>query len=192
VRLPSATWATAIAVAVVLLGLDLLLRPTPVPPLTVHLAQLALAGAAAFLLDDAAVGLTGVAPPPLWLRRAARIAAGLAVLTTAWLVILFAVPDGSRGALTLEVSVLTVLALAAGSVAAARDQPEPGTTVASGVVLAGVGAMLTGMVLGRAVFVSDAEPPGRDILVVVWAALGVVSGVVLLVASRDPAARHWR
>lgn len=190
VRLPSATWGTALAVAAVMAGLAALLRPSPVPPQAVHLAQLTLAGAAAFLLDDAAAGLTGVAPPPLWLRRAVRTAAGLAVLTPAWLAILVVVPERARAALTLEVSVLVVVTLAASSIAAARDQSEPGTTVGSAVVLAGVGAMLTGMVLDHVVFVSDAGPHASTTLVGGWVCLGVVSLALLARNSRDPAARR--
>jgi hypothetical protein len=177
----------AVAVAAVATGLALALRSTPLPPLTVHLAQLALAGAAAFLLDDAAAELTGVVPPPLWRRRAPGLAAGLAVVSASWVVVLLVSPDTPRAALTLEVGVLVVAALAASSVVASRGEPEPGATVAPAVVLAGLAPMLVGGLLGRAVFVSDAAPAAPPGLVTGWVVAGVLAAGVLAATSRDPA-----
>jgi hypothetical protein len=176
----------AVAVAAVAAGLALVLRPHPLPPLTVHLAQLALAGAAAFLLDDAAAELTGVVPPPLWRRRAPRVAAGLGAVTTSWVVVL-AVSAGPSGALTLEVGVLVVAALAVSSVAASWGEPEPGATVAPAVVLAGLAPMLVGGLLGRAVLVSDAAPAASRALLTGWAVAGVLAAAVLVATCRDPA-----
>lgn len=190
-RVPVPTVLGAAAVAAVAAALALVLRPTPLPPLVVHLAQLSLAGAAAFLVDDAAAELTGVAPPPLWRRRAPRVVAGLAVLAASWLVVLVVAGGTPRGALTLEVGVLVVGALAASSVVASRGEPEPGTTVAPAVVLAGLAPVLVVGLLGRAVFLSDAGPAVPQGLATGWVVAGLVAAGALVVSCRDPGAgRH--
>ena len=187
-RLPVPTLLGAAAVAGVAAVLALVLRPTPLPPLTMHLAQLGLAGAAAFLLDDPAAELTGVAPPPLWRRRAPRVVVGLTAVAAAWVVVLLASVGAPRGALSLEIGVLVVAALAASSVVASRGEPEPGTTVAPTVLLAGLAPVLVVGLLGRPVFLSDAGQVVPQGLTTGWVVAGVVAAVVLIVSCRDPAA----
>lgn len=189
VPVPTVTGSAAVSAVVATLAVAL--RPTPLPALTVHLAQLALAGVAAFMLDDAAAELTGVVPPPLWRRRASRVVVGLVAVTIGWTVVLVVSVGASRSALTLEVGVLVVLSLAASSLVATRGDSEPGAMVAPAVVLAGLAAMLVGGLLGRTLFVSDAHPavPG---LATAWAAAGVLAAVLLVGSSRDPALRRGR
>ena len=186
-RVPAPAVLGAAAVAAAAAGLSVVPAATSLPPLAVHLAQLALAGAAAFLLDDAAAELTGVVPPPLWRRRAPRLVSGLVVVAASWVVVLLVSPSGPRGALTLEVGVLVVAALAASSVVASRGEPEPGAAVAPAVLLAGLAPLLVGGLLGRAVFLSDAAPAVPPALVTGWAVAGVAAAGVLAATCRDPA-----
>ena len=51
-------------------------------------AELALAGCAAYLLDDAAAPLTDVAPQGRWRRRAPTLTTGVLVIAGAWLGVL--------------------------------------------------------------------------------------------------------
>ena len=82
-------------------------------------------------------------------------------------------------------------ALAASSVAASRGEPEPGSTVAPAVVLAGLAPVLVVGLLGRAVFLSDAGPAVPQGLATGWVVAGVVAAGVLAVSCRDPGAgRH--
>lgn len=185
-RLQAPVPAVAAGVVVVSCGLTLVARPDPTPLLWVHLLQLALAGAAAFLLDDPVAELTGVTPPPLWRRRAPQVVVGLAVLSAAWLVVLAGAPGPERVALSLEVVVAVAVAVAASAVVARRGDPEPGTTVAPAVVLAGTAVLLVGGTFGFDAFVSghagDLPASGRA-----WVVVGVLAAGQLVVSSRDPA-----
>jgi hypothetical protein len=118
--------------------------------------------------------------------------AGLAVVAASWVVVLLVSPGSPRGALTLEVGVLVVAALAASSVVASRGEPEPGAAVAPAVLLAGLAPMLVGGLLGRAVFLSDAAPAVPPGLVTGWVVAGVVAAGVLAATCRDPAGASQR
>ena len=59
-----------------------------VSPFVARVALLALAGGAAYLLDDAAVQLTSVTPPGVWRRRAPGLSMGAGALAAAWVVVL--------------------------------------------------------------------------------------------------------
>ena len=119
--------------------------------LTIRLVQLALAASAAYLLDDAASTLTTVAPRSLWRRRAFPLVIGLGAIAISWAVVLLSLrrlPEVTLRALTIEIIVLVLVALAASAVLAMRGEPEPGNQVAVVVPLAGVGALVIGGMLG--------------------------------------------
>ncbi len=67
--------------------LSMALPSNAVPLFVVHLAAVALASGAAYLLDDAAIAVTATTPQRLWRRRAPTLFAGLAVAGTAWTVV---------------------------------------------------------------------------------------------------------
>ena len=185
------TVACAVSVAVLTTGLALLLRPTPVPVLVVHLAQLALAGAAGYLLDDAAAALTGVAPRAAWRRRAPHLLIGGIALAGAWVTVLFCVRGAglSTATLSLETGTLVAVSLAAATLLARLGEAEPGALVAPGVVLSGIAALLAGGLLHREVFASgtSAGSAARTVLTTVWGAAAGTAPVVLALAWREPA-----
>ncbi|MEO5711188.1 MAG: hypothetical protein ABIQ59_15380 [Nocardioidaceae bacterium] len=185
------TVASAVSVALLTTGLALLLSPMPVPVLVVHLAQLALAGGAAYLLDDAAAALTGVAPRPTWRRRAPHLLIGGIALTGSWVTVLLCVHGAglSTATLSLETGTLIAVALAAATVLVRLGEAEPGALVAPGVVLSGLASLLVGGLLHREVFASGtgAGSTARTVLTTIWGAAAGTALVVLLMAWREPA-----
>jgi hypothetical protein len=168
----------------------------------VRIAELLLAGGAAYLLDDAAVVLTTVTPVGLWRRRLPRLLSGVAVLAVAWTLILgmlWREDSLPPGPVTLEVAVLCLVALAAAAVLAARGEPEPGALVAPWVGLIGIGVIILDFVVEAAIFVPW-DGSGGDGVRLAWACLGGVAVLVIVVSSRDPgrsaplrsAAARWR
>jgi hypothetical protein len=154
----------------------------------VRIAELLLAGGAAYLLDDAAVVLTTVTPVGLWRRRLPRLLSGVAVLAVAWTLILgmlWREDSLPPGPVTLEVAVLCLVALAAAAVLAARGEPEPGALVAPWVGLIGIGVIILDFVVEAAIFVPW-DGSGGDGVRLAWACLGGVAVLVIAVSSRDP------
>ncbi len=185
--------ASAAASVAVVLAVALASPGSGVPSFVVRLAELLLAGGAAYALDDAASVLTDVTPRAVWRRRAPALAASAALLAAAWLTILLVLrwQDSSPPVLaaTGEVAVLCGLAVSAAAVLAGRREPEPGALVAPAVALLGIGALIAQALLPTPLFLSD----GSGVrLWLAWTAAGAVALLVLLVASRDPAARRRR
>jgi hypothetical protein len=163
-----------------------------VSPLPVRLAELALAGGAAYLLDDAAAPLTGVTPPGAWRRRAPTLLAGAGVLVAAWLTVLGLLrwQDSLPTAVlpTIEVTVLSLLSVAAAAIGVRRGESEPGGQVAPLVGLLGISALIADFMLEAEIFLPwdvgqvDAVAAGTAW----WAATGVVALAVIAVGARDP------
>ena len=161
-----------------------------VSPLVVRIAELLLAGGAAYLLDDAAVVLTTVTPTGLWRRRLPRLVRGIVVLAGAWVLVLAALrwQDSLPPVrlVTGELVVLCLAAVTAASVLAGRGEAEPGAVVAPVVGLLGITLVLAEQVLRQTVFVPW-DGSGGDGVRLVWLAVAVIAGAVVVVASRDPA-----
>jgi hypothetical protein len=175
------------------LGLVLLAVTLPghgVSTFVVRVAELALAGGAAYLIDDATAAVTVTTPRTVWRRRAPRLARGLGVLGLAWVVILLVLrwqDNGQSGLwLTIEVTVLCALALAVSAVLTRQGDPEPGGQAAPAVILMGLAAVICEPLLNVSVFVPDG---GADQLVrqSSWLVAGAVAALVVVLASRDPA-----
>jgi hypothetical protein len=158
--------------------------------LVVLIAELLLAGGAAYLLDDSAVALTAVAPVGLWRRRLPRLMAGFAVLCVTWLLILAVLrwQDSLPPVVlaTSELAVLCLVSLAGGALLVARGESEPGAMVAPAVALLGMSAFITDQFVKVSIFVPW-EGSGGGAVRLAWIALGGLAALVLAVASRDPA-----
>jgi hypothetical protein len=183
----------AAAAAVALVALAAVAQPEAgVSRLVVLISELLLAGGAAYLLDDAAVALTTVTPIGMWRRRLPRLLSGVAVLSAAWALVLAVLwwQDSlpSAGLATGELAVLCLVALAAAAVLAARGEAEPGGLVAPAVGLLGIGALIADLLLKPAIFVPW-DGSGGDGVRLAWVALGGVALLVIVGASRDPAAQ---
>jgi hypothetical protein len=91
-----------------------------------------------FLLDDPARRLTTPVPTRRWVRSWLRVALAAPVAALWWAAALALLPKEARpplGAVTLEAAATAVLALAAASVAVRfTDEPEPGPSVAAGLL----------------------------------------------------------
>jgi len=166
-----------------------------VSPFVVRIAEFLLAGAAAYLLDDAAAPMTGVTPPSVWRRRAPTLLRGAAVMAATWLGILLVLrwQDALPPVLlvTAEVVVLSLGALAAAAVLVRRGDPEPGGQVAPVVGLLGIGALMADAVSTTALFVPwEAGKPALGVGIA-WATAGLLAVGVLVRASRDPASHGW-
>jgi hypothetical protein len=161
------------------------------PPFVPRLAELTLAAAAAYLLDDAAAPLTSTTPRRVWRRRAPNLLTGGAALVLAWLAVLVLLEaHGSglpAGRATTELVGLSCGTVAAAAVCVRRGEREPGNLVATGVVLLGLAAMLVEWVTGRSVFVPPDDPARAQL---VWWLLAALAGcLVAAVASREPGTR---
>ncbi|MGK3944772.1 ABC transporter [Streptomyces caeruleatus] len=101
-------------------------------------AALVLALGLAFLLDDPARRLTAPVPTRRWVRTGLRVALVVPVAALWWAAALALVPEEARpplGAVTLEAATTAALALAAAALAVrCTDEPEPGPSVAAGVL----------------------------------------------------------
>ena len=164
-------------------------------PFVARVAGLALAGGAAYLLDDAAAQLTSVVPRAQWRRRAPVVGVGAALLAGAWLGILVVLqwrdaqpPVASSSA---ELLVMSLVAIAAAALLFRLGDPEPGAIIAPMVVVLGLGLVILGSVVRAPIYLSDAEPvPGR---VAGWCAAGALAVLTIVVSSSPrrplPAAR---
>jgi len=154
-------------------------------PLVERVTELALAGGAAYLLDDAAAQLTTVVPRSQWRRRAPVVGAGVALLAGAWLGILVVLhwrdvrpPIAESSA---ELLVMGLVAIAAAAVLFRLGDPEPGAIIAPIVVVLGLGLVIVGSVGGAPIYLADAEPAmGR---VAGWSAAGGLAVLTIVVSS---------
>jgi hypothetical protein len=158
-------------------------------PFVGRVAELALAGGAAYLLDDAAAQLTTVAPQGQWRRRGPVLAAGVALLAGAWLGVLMilqwrdARPPVAES--SGELVVMALMAVAASSLLFRLGDNEPGVIVAPMVVVLGLGLTIVGSVVGSPIFLADAGPTlGR---IAGWSAAGAFAALMIVVAGRDVA-----
>ena len=186
-RVPWATVGTAVAVAGFVTLWSQAVPAWADSTLTIRLVQLALAASAAYVLDDAAATLTNVAPRPLWRHRGFGLIIGLGAIAISWAIVLLGLrrqPEVILRALTIEIAVLVLVALAAGAVLAMRGEPEPGNQVAVAVPLAGVGALIIGGMLGYDLFIGGlgSELTGKA---GAWAGVGGIAFALILWASRD-------
>jgi hypothetical protein len=189
---PPLVAATAVAWTVVVFAV---MRPGEgLPVLAVSVAQLVLAAAAAYLVDDSAAPVTGVMPRPLWRRRAEVVTPGALMLAGAWAVVLVIVagraPRSTYVALSLEAATLALIALAAAALVARHGEDEPGAIVAPTVVLTGLALLLFQPMLHVRFF---AEPGDElDPRLAAWVAFGALALLTLAGASRDSAVRPAR
>ena len=158
-------------------------------PFVGRVAELALAGSAAYLLDDAAAHLTTVAPRGQWRRRGPVLAAGSAIIGGAWLGVLVVLQWRDARPPVAESSadllVMGLVAVAAAALLFRLGDHEPGAIVAPMVVLLGLGLVIVESVVGSPIFLSDAAPaPER---VAGWCAAGALAVLVIVVAGRDVA-----
>lgn len=191
-RLPASVPLTAAAAGLLVVVVTVAFPAHGVPLFVVRVAELALAGGAAYLLDDAAATVTAAAPHGLWRRRAPRLVTGVGILTATWVGILGLVhwQDSALPVLGLtgEVVVLGLLAVAAAEVLSSRGEPEPGNQVAPVVMVLGFAAVVMEQVLSFTIFV-PAGGAGGAARQLSWAAAGVLAAGIVVVASRDPASR---
>jgi hypothetical protein len=192
-RLPRPVPGSA-AAAVALVLIAAALPGDGVSPFVTRLAELALAGGAAYLLDDAAAPLTEVTPPAVWRRRAPVLLIGAGLLVSAWLIVLGALrwQDSLPTALlpTIEVVVLSLLSLAAAAVGVRRGEPEPGGQVAPVIGVLGIGALVADFLLEADIFLPwDQGDTDVGTGTALWAAAGVAALGVIAVAARDPGSR---
>ncbi|MER5216110.1 ABC transporter [Streptomyces sp. NPDC002838] len=152
------------AVGLLIVGLPRLLSTPPDPWMALNLLRasaLAFALGLAFLLDDPARHITTPVTTPRWIRTGLRAALVAPVAALWWTAALALVPREVRpptGAVTLEAAATAALALAAAATAVRlTDEPEPGPSVAAGVLTTAVLAPL--LLPGRwALFVPVGDP----------------------------------
>jgi len=180
------TAVTALAAGVLVLLTAAFEQTAGALPFVGRVAELALAGGAAYLLDDAAAQLTAVTPRGQWRRRAPALVLGAALLTGAWLAVLLVL--GWRGArppvadATAELVVMAVVATAAAALLFRLGDPEPGAVVAPVVVVLGLGLIVAGALVGSPVYLTDAEPTsGR---VAAWSVAGLLAVAVTVASGR--------
>ena len=158
-------------------------------PFVTLVAQLALAGGAAYLLDDAAAPLTTVAPRGPWRRRGPVLVVGVGLLAGAWLGVLALLqwrdvrpPVAESSA---ELLVMGLVGLATAALLFRLGDHEPGVIVAPMVVVLGLGLAIVGSLAGSPIYLTDAEPtPG---LIAGWSAAGALAALMIVVAGRDVA-----
>jgi hypothetical protein len=158
-------------------------------PFVERVAGLALAGSAAYLLDDAAAQMTAVVPKGPWRRRAPGVGAGVVVLAVAWLgvgvVLQWRDVRPPLAEASGELLVMVLVAIAAAATLFRLGDPEPGVIVAPMVVVLGLGLAIVESVVGSPIYLTDAEPTvGR---VAGWCAVGALAAVTIVVAGRDVA-----
>jgi hypothetical protein len=162
-------------------------------PFVERVAGLALAGSAAYLLDDAAAQMTAVVPQGPWRRRAPGVGAGVVVLAVAWLgvgvVLQWRDVRPPLAEASGELLVMVLVAIAAAATLFRLGDHEPGVIVAPMVVVLGLGLAIVGSVVGSPIYLTDAEPTvGR---VACWSAVGALAALMIVVVGRDVAAGAW-
>jgi hypothetical protein len=163
-------------------------------PLVWRVTQLALAGGAAYLLDDAAASVTTVVPQGRWRRRAPVLVVGVAVLAVAWLAVLVVLqwrdarPPVVESSGELLVMALVTLALAA--LGSRLGDPEPGVVIAPLVVMLGLFLVIAGSILRAPVYLTDAEPTLTR--TAAWSAAATLALVTIVVAGSERATPRRR
>lgn len=161
------------------------------PVLVLRLAELTLAGGAAYLVDDPAAPVTGSTPQTLWRRRAPTFLSGAAVLAASWvaIVVLLRLQDAGPSTLRLvpELAGLLGLAVAAAAVRFSRGDAEPGNTVATAVSVLGLAAMWGEWITRRSIFVPPDGPAVPQLLS--WLAAALAGCAVAVTSSREPRSR---
>jgi hypothetical protein len=141
--------AAGAVVGLLLVGLPRLSDGPPDAWLALNLlraAALAFALGLAFLLDDPARHLTTPVTTRRWVRMGLRVAWVAPVAVLWWTAVLALIPAEVRppvGAVTLEAGATAALALAAAATAVRfADEPEPGPSVAAGLLTTAILAQL--------------------------------------------------
>jgi hypothetical protein len=186
---PTATTAGATSILVLLVAV--LPSTEAVLPFVGRIAELALAGGAAYLIDDAAASLTTVMPKGTWRRRWPMLAAGTVVLACGWTAVLLVLTWRDAGPRTFpatgELVVLGLAALAAAAVMVRNGDSEPGARVGPVLVLLGLGLVIVESAIHRPILVPWDDAPTIGLLSA-WAGVGLLSLLVAVWALRDPAA----
>jgi hypothetical protein len=156
-------------------------------PLVARVAQLALAGGAAYLLDDAAASLTTVVPQGPWRRRAPVLVVGATVLAAAWLAVLLVLQWRDARPAVVESSgellVMAMVAVAAAALLFRLGDPEPGVVIAPLVVVLGLSLVIGGSIMGSPVYLTDAEPTLPR--AAAWSAAATLALLTILVAGSE-------
>jgi hypothetical protein len=150
-------------------------------------AQLALAGAAAYLLDDAAAPLTTLTPRGPWRRRGPVLVVGVGLLAGAWLGVLLVLqwrhvrPPAVES--SAELLVIGLVGVAAATVLFRLGDHEPGAIVAPMVVVLGLGLVFVESLVGSPVYLTGAEPSlGRT---AGWCAAGTLALLTIVAAGSE-------
>ncbi len=194
IRLGPVPWPPLLAAGAGAAGICVLAALRPSEELgwhAVRVAAAALAGGAAYLLDDPAAPLTAAVPERLGRRRQAVVIPGLAILSVVWamaaLLVAWRLPVLPVLGLTVEVAAMACVALGAAAVLASRGEQAPGVVV---------GPVLLLVVVGTIIF--DPAPvvpiwalPGEHWVTgrLWWGAFAVLGMVALVLASHDPSRR---
>jgi hypothetical protein len=190
-RAPWPTVTTSFGTSVLVLLVAVLPSSEVVLPFVGRIAELALAGGAAYLIDDAAATLTTVAPKGTWRRRSPVLALGTVVLACGWAAVLLVLTWRDAGPRTVtasaELIVLGLVALAAATVMVRNGDSEPGARIGPGLVLLGLGLVIVESAIHRPILMPWNDAPTVELLSA-WAGAGLLSLFVALWASRDPAA----
>ena len=161
-----------------------------VSPLVVRIAELLLAGGAAYLLDDAAVALTTATPVRIWRRRLPTLVRGVVVLGVAWALVLALLRWQDSlpriGVASGELAVMSLLGLAAAAVLTRRGEAEPGGLVAPALGLLGLTAVLAEAALRITIFIPSDAPAGSGVRLA-WLGVGALAVLVIVWAAGDPA-----
>jgi hypothetical protein len=163
-------------------------------PFVARVAQLALAGSVAYLLDDAAAQLTTVAPRGALRRRGPAVAAGAAVLAGAWVGVLAVLqrrdarPPVAESC--VELLVMSLVGIAAAALLFHLGDHEPGVIVAPMVVVLGLGLTIVGSLVGSPIYLTDAALTlGR---IAGWGAAGALAVLMIVVTGAGEPERVMR
>lgn len=152
-----------------------------------QLTTLLLALATVTAVADPAGSVADAGPTPVHRRRSTRAALVLATVAVGWAMAVLAVPATLRpptGHLTAQLALLCLMVLAVGSL---ELRPRPGDAREPHAAVGAVAMAWTASWLLRPDW-SPFSPTGG---VHVPAALAVVVGAALVLASADPARRRW-
>ena len=157
--------------------------------LRAQVAGVALGAAGAYVLDDPAAMTLGSSPTSLAKRCALRLTGGVLVALAAWgAIALAARGDVPLRGLTLEALTFLVLGFAVAALSARLVSPTVAGTIGSVIVVVVAASGLVARARWWPIPTSPLDPSATRELAV----LTVVGLVLLLPASRDPAARTLR
>jgi hypothetical protein len=163
-------------------------------PFAARVAQLALAGGVAYLLDDAAASLTTVVPHGLWRRRAPVLVVGVTVLAAAWLALMVVLqwrdarPPAAEA--SGELLAMALVAVASAALLFRHGDPEPGVVIAPVVVVLGLSLGIAGSVMHSPVFLTDAEPTLPR--TAAWSAAATIALLTIVLVGSERAAPRRR